>query len=108
MEFIVGAILVALGWWGGSEYEASQQPVVIQNPIVVIEKPELVSEEPVFEQGMFYQTTKGYYITDLSPRKELPEGCSNPLLTADLSEPRETENLDVQEVDVKCEEAGES
>ena len=107
MEFLIGAILIGLGWWGGSEYEASKQQPVHQDPVVVIEEPEIVSDEPAFEKGRFYQTGNGYYISDLSPQKELPEGCSNSLLTADLSEPRESENLDVIEVDVKCVEAGE-
>ena len=40
-------------------------------PEIVIEEVPVVSQEPVFERGRYYEEPDGYYITDLSTPPDL-------------------------------------
>lgn len=63
----------------------------------------VVRQAPVFERGVYYRTKKGYYISNLSPRREEAQGCSIPILTTDLSLPvEEGEKMAVKQVEASC------
>lgn len=99
VEWIVGLVLFIGGYelWGKDE---PKEPVVVE---VVQEEP-VVSDVPVFERGRYYKTGEGYYISNLTPARQKIEGCDRPVLTADLTAPRNDDGeIRVTEVDIACE-----
>lgn len=60
-------------------------------------------EEPVYQRGRYFKSEDGYYISNLTPKPVVADGCDLPILTADLSVPRsEKGHIYITEVDVEC------
>lgn len=98
VEWIIGLVLIFGGYelWSKEESSEATTPAVIEQAVV--------SDKPVFERGRFYKTDEGYYISDLSPKPLLADGCERPVFTTDLSVARATdEQIKVTEVDIQCE-----
>lgn len=97
VEWIVGLVLL----FGGYELinkDAPSEPVV-----EVIQEQTVVSDEPVFERGRYFNTGDGYFISNLTPAPVKPDGCDRPVLTADLTSPRTGEGqIQVTKVDNVC------
>jgi len=62
-----------------------------------------VIEKPVYQRGSYFKTSRGYYISNLTPAPMQAEGCDIPILTADLSAPRsDGGDIYITEVEVEC------
>lgn len=98
VEWIIGILLI----FGGHELLNKDKP---EEPIVaeVAQKQSLVSDEPVFERGLYYRTGEGYFISNLTPVPQMVDGCDRPVLTADLTAPRtDSSKIQVTEIDMVC------
>ena len=95
--WIVGLALL----FGG--YELINKEVPSESVEEVTQEQTVVSDEPVFERGRYFNTSDGYYISNLTPEPIKPDGCDRPVLTADLSTPRTDEGeIQVTKVDNVC------
>lgn len=98
VEWIIGLVLLLGGYelWDKVETAEGTSGAVIKQTVVSI--------EPVFERGRYYKTADGYYISDLSPKPLIADGCERLVLTTDLSAPRvDDQQIKVTEVDIPCE-----
>ena len=102
MELIVALIMFVGGYELSDFLESEGEPAVTQEMTVIVEA--IPSLSPVFERGLYFKSTEGYYISDLSPVPEKVEGCERPVLIADLSEPlQDGAKMNVQVVHMSCE-----
>lgn len=99
IEWIVGLILI----FGGIEV-MDEEDNVDNRIIEEVVHGKRVSDDPVYERGIFFKSQNGYFITNLTPEPVDVEGCDSQILVADLSEKRNSEvQLSVTEVEMMCE-----
>ncbi len=98
---MAGLFVVAVG---GSMYFNAVDAEAPESAVAQVEGAvEVSSANPTFARGVFIRTDNGYYISNLSPQPIKAEGCDQPVLVADLSQPRSAEPRDVSSVMVNCE-----
>ncbi|WP_444928297.1 hypothetical protein ACJJI4_24015 (plasmid) [Microbulbifer sp. TRSA002] len=98
IEWIVGLVLL----FGG--YELWNKDGPDENTTATVIEQTVVSDEPLFERERFYKTVDGYYISDLSPKPLIADGCERSFLITDLSVARANdEQIKVTEVEIQCE-----
>ncbi len=98
---LAGLFVVAVG--GGMYFNAADQQLHEDTEPQAENVSEVASKSTSFTRGVFIPTDSGYYISNLSSEPVKVEGCDQPVLVADLSQPRSTEVREVSTVMVDCE-----
>lgn len=98
---LAGIFVVAVG--GSMYFNSADEDLSDKTAAQVEDVGEYSTESQSFARGVFIRTDNGYYISNLSPEPVTAEGCDQPVLVADLSQPRSKETMDVSPVMVDCE-----
>lgn len=98
---LAGLFVVAVG--GGMYFNAADQQMYEDTAPQIENVSEVASQRTSFARGVFIPTDSGYYISNLSPEPVKAEGCNQPVLVADLTQPRSKEAREVSTVIVDCE-----
>lgn len=98
---LAGLFVVAVG--GGMYLNAGDQQMPEDTAPPVENVSEVASESTTFARGVFIPTDSGYYISNFSAEPVKADGCDQPVLVADLSQPRSKEPREVSKVMVDCE-----
>lgn len=98
---MIGLFVVAVG--GGMYFNAADQQLHEDTAPQAENTSEVASASKSFTRGIYIPTDSGYYISNLSSEPVKAEGCDQPVLVADLSQPRSKELQEVSTVMVDCE-----
>jgi hypothetical protein len=101
IQLFIGFLLIT----GGISLMNSDDSESIEEngPMMVVES-SVVSDKPVYKRGIYYRTSQGYYVSNLTPKPKAIDGCERSVLTADLSSPRsDGDSIQVTEHRVECE-----
>ena len=98
---LAGLFVVAVG--GGMYFNAADQQMHEDTEPQAENVSEVASKSTSFTRGVFIPTDSGYYISNLSVEPVKADGCDQPVLVADLSQPRSKEPREVSKVMVDCE-----
>lgn len=107
MEPITIIALIGLAFGAGvylDEDEAPEFPVAEQSLVDTVVTIPPANAPQIFARETYVLSHDGYYLSNLTPDPNQHEGCNQPILIADLSQPNTQDLLPVTPVNVDCKE----